>query len=222
MAGSLVDPGWPASSPRPHDLLEVHPERLISGARKYSAVPEWVAQHLRTTPFVVVRCGPAANQNIPIGVRGATRNQRWAAHCQPEVVKRAISPTELRSRMATRSRGEAIPALRSLYFLENRWIDLDRPWGPGGSVGFELATGRSVATPESDLDIVIYAERPMTADKAKVLCAGAMDLPAAIDIRVETPQAGFSLREYAYASPAPILLRTPRGAMLGGDPWTRI
>ena len=85
--------------------------------------------------------------------------------------------------------------------------------------GFELATGRSVATPESDLDIVIYAERPMTADKAKVLCAGAMDLPAAIDIRVETPQAGFSLREYAYASPAPILLRTPVGAMLLSHPW---
>jgi phosphoribosyl-dephospho-CoA transferase len=117
------------------------------------------------------------------------------------------------------SRGEDIPALRSLYVLENRWIDLDRPWGPRGSVGFELATGSRVATPESDLDIVIYAEYPMTADEAKVLCAGAMNLPAAIDIRVETLRSGFSLREYACASPVPILLRTPGGAMLGRDPW---
>jgi phosphoribosyl-dephospho-CoA transferase len=210
---------------RPHDLLEVDPERLISGARlarKYSFVPEWVGQQLRTIPFVVIRRGPATNQNIPIGIRGPERNQRWAAHCQRKVVENVISPPQLRSSMISEPRGEAIPALRALYVLENRWIDLDRPWGPVGSVGFELATGSSVATPESDLDIVIYAERPMTAHEANVLCAGAMNLPAAIDIRVETPQAGFSLREYACASPAPILLRTPHGAVLGSDPWSRI
>ena len=45
-------------------------------------------------------------------------------------------------------------------------------------MGFELATGSHVVKPESDLDIVIYAERRMTADEAKLLCARAMDLPA--------------------------------------------
>jgi phosphoribosyl-dephospho-CoA transferase len=93
------------------------------------------------------------------------------------------------------------------------------PWGPGGSVGFELASGRHVATPESDLDIVIYAERRMTAEEAKSLCDRAMNLPAVVDIRVETPVCGFSLKEFADRSPAAILLRVPRGIVLAKDPW---
>ena len=50
-----------------------------------------------------------------------------------------------------------IPALRALSLLTQRWKALDSAWGPGGSVGFELATGRHVVTPQSDLDVVIYA-----------------------------------------------------------------
>jgi len=98
-------------------------------------------------------------------------------------------------------------------------MDLDHPWGPGGSIGFELATGSHVVKPESDLDIVIYAERRMTADEAKSLCARAMDLPATVDIRMETPVLGFSLREFASQSPAAILLRAPSGVILGRNPW---
>jgi phosphoribosyl-dephospho-CoA transferase len=86
-------------------------------------------------------------------------------------------------------------------------------------VGFELATGSHVATPGSDLDIVIYAENRMMADEAKLLCARAMNLPATVDIRVETPVCGFSLREFASESPAAILMRAPNGIMLGTDPW---
>jgi phosphoribosyl-dephospho-CoA transferase len=96
----------------------------------------------------------------------------------------------------------------------------DLPWGPGGSVGFELATGRHAAKPESDLDTVLYSERRMTAEEAKSLCHRAMDLPAVVDIRVETPVCGFSLIEYARAESAPILLRTPSGHLLGDDPWS--
>jgi len=117
------------------------------------------------------------------------------------------------------SRADAVPALRALRLLESRWLGLDHPWGPGGSVGFEIATGRHVAKRDSDLDIVIYAARPMRAYEAKVLCASTMDFPAAVDIRVETPVCGFSLWEYARDSPAAILLRTQGGPVLGEDPW---
>jgi phosphoribosyl-dephospho-CoA transferase len=98
-------------------------------------------------------------------------------------------------------------------------MDLDHPWGPGGSIGFELATGSHVVKPESDLDIVIYAENRMMTDEAKFLCACAMNLPATVDIRVETPVCGFSLREFASESPAAFLMRTPNGTILGTDPW---
>jgi hypothetical protein len=114
-----------------------------------------------------------------------------------------------------------VPALRSVPFLAERWRDVGIPWGPGGSVGFELATGREVVRPQSDLDIVMYAERRMTPDEARHLLDSAQGLPAAVDIRVETPVCGFSLLEYARRTPEPILLRTVAGAVLGDDPWDR-
>ena len=113
------------------------------------------------------------------------------------------------------------PAFRALHLLKSRWKNQALVWGPGGSVGFELATGIQVVRPESDLDIVVYADRPMMADEAKGLCDRAMNLAVAVDIRVETPVCGFSLREYASHTPAPILLRAPVGVRLGSDPWGR-
>jgi phosphoribosyl-dephospho-CoA transferase len=98
-------------------------------------------------------------------------------------------------------------------------MDLDHPWGPGGSVGFELATGSHVVNSESDLDIVIHAEGKITREDARSLYARTINLPVALDIRVETRACGFSLTEYATAGSARILLRTPDGLDLGNDPW---
>jgi phosphoribosyl-dephospho-CoA transferase len=204
---------------RPHYLLAVDPKQLIESVYKYSSVPEWVEEQIRTTPFVVVRRGLAKGQEIPIGIRGKKRNQRWAASCHPKLVKSIITPSQLLTRPIRTSRADATPALRTLDFLKDRWMDLDRPWGPQGSVGFELATGSHMATLRSDLDIVIYAENRMMADEANSLCARAINLPVTVDIRVETPACGFSLREFASESPAAILMRAPNGIMLGADPW---
>jgi phosphoribosyl-dephospho-CoA transferase len=204
---------------QPHYLMAVDPKRLIEAVYKYSSVPEWVEEQVRTTPFVVVRRGRATRHEIPIGVRGKERNQRWAASCHPKLVKSIITPSQLLTRPIPTSRVNARHALRTLDLLKERWMGLDRPWGPGGSVGFELATGRHAVNPESDLDIVLYATKRVTADEAKSLCARAMDLPAVVDIRVETPLFGFSLREFASESPAAILLRAPNELMLGMDPW---
>ena len=204
---------------QPHYLLAVDPKQLIEAVYKYSSVPEWVEEQVQTTPFVVVRRGLATGREIPIGVRGKERDQRWAASCHPKLVKSIITPSQLLTRPISTSRVNATPALRTLDLLKERWIDLDRPWGPGGSIGFELATGTHVVKPESDLDIVIYATRRITADEAKSLCARAKDLPAVVDIRVETPVFGFSLWEFASESPAAILMRAPNEVMLGTDPW---
>jgi phosphoribosyl-dephospho-CoA transferase len=204
-------------SARTHDLLEIDPNHLISA---HASAPEWVEECLRKSPFVVVRRCRATEQEIPVGVRGAQRNQRWAAFCHPKFVKRILTPSQLLRRTVPILRANAIPALRALNVLKDRWRDLDRPWGPGGSVGFELATGNLVAKPGSDLDIVIYADRRMTADEAKSFYANTIELPAVADIRVETPVCSFSLTEYAQAGPAAILLRTPVGHVLGNDPWS--
>jgi phosphoribosyl-dephospho-CoA transferase len=203
-------------SVRTHDLLEVDANHLISSQ---ASAPQWAEEALAKSPLVVVRHGLARGRKIPIGVRGTERNQRWAAFCHPKLVKNILTPSQLLSRTIPTSRADAIPAFRALNFLEDRWMGLALTWGPGGSVGFELASGRHAAKQQSDLDIVIYAERPMASDEATSLCDCTMNLPAVVDIRVETPACGFSLREFASRSPAAILLRTPSGTVLGKDPW---
>jgi phosphoribosyl-dephospho-CoA transferase len=205
-----------AHSVRTHDLLEIDANMFVSGT---ASAPEWVEEVLRKSPFVVVRRGRATDQEIPIGVRGAERNQRWPAFCHPTCVKRILTPPQLLTRPVPTLRADATPALRALNVLKDRWMDLDHSWGPGGSVGFELATGRHVVKPESDLDIVIYAEGKITRVDARLLYARTMNLSVAVDIRVETLACGFSLTEYAREGSASILLRTPDGLELGNDPW---
>ena len=202
---------------RTQDLLEVEPERFLS---LHAFVPEWVEEGLRRVPFLVVRRGLIADHTIPVGVRGPERNQRWAAFCERGLVKSITTPPELLKRTVPAFRADSVPAFSSLSLLKDRWAGFDRLWGPGGSVGFELATGSHVAKPESDLDIVIYADEPITTDEAKSLCAFASGLPATVDIRVETQICGFSLKEYASRGSAPVLLRTPYGVELGSIPWT--
>jgi phosphoribosyl-dephospho-CoA transferase len=203
-------------SVRTHDLLEIDARQFLSA---HAFVPEWAEQSLRGVPFVVVRRGLCTERNIPIGVRGVERNQRWAALCPSKGVKRVITPSQLLGREVTEVRADAVPALRSLELLEARWMKLDHAWGPSGSVGFELATGTPAAKQKSDLDIVIHAEKRMTTEEAMFLCESAKGLPAVIDIRVETPFCGFALQEYAHQALAPILLRTLSGFMFGSDPW---
>ena len=204
-----------AHSVRTHDLLEIDASVFIPGN---VSAPEWVDEVLRKSPFVVRR-GRATDQEIPIGVRGAERNQRCPAFCHPTSVKTILTPPQLLTRTVPTLRADATPALRALKVLKDRWMDLDHPWGPGGSVGFELATGRHVVKPESDLDVVIYAEGKITRE-ARSLQARTMNLLVAVDIRVETLGCGFSLIEYARGGPAGALLRTPAGLELGNDPWS--
>ena len=228
---------------RIHDFLEIDAERFLQAN---SSVPAWAAESLRQTPFVVVRRGPVSDQEISIGVRGAYRNERWAGGCHPGLVNEILTPQTLLGRAPALdvtprcavaacwrdarswpgaialSRGTASQpqlTLRALSLLTQRWKALDSPWGPGGSVGFELATRRHIVTPQSDLDVVIYAHERMTVNEARLLRDSTQGLPAPVDIRVETPTCGFSLVEYASRAPAPILLRAASGALLGADPW---
>ena len=206
-----------AHSVRTHDLLEIDANVFVS---ENASAPEWVEKILQESPFVVVRRGRARDLEIPIGVRGAERNQRWAAFCHPTWLKRILTPPQLLTRTIPALRVDSAPALRALQVLKDRWMDLDHPWGPGGSVGFELATGRHVVKPESDLDVVIYAEGKITREEARALHARTMNLSVAVDIRVETLACGFSLIEYSREDPAGILMRTPDGLVLGNDPWS--
>lgn len=131
-------------------------------------------------------------------------------------MRQIVRPEEL---VRTSSDLGRTPAIRALQEMSEQWAHLALPWGPGGSVGFELASGRKVTTEASDLDLVIRAQQRITVQESRFLLDRTQGLEAKVDVRVETPVCGFALEEYASASSAKILLRYPDGARLGEDPW---
>ena len=206
---------------RAHDLLELQSPESI---HDLASAPTWVYESLSACPYVVVRRKPSSANGIAIGVRGRSRDQRWPGFASPNRIKTMISPFELRVRTTIGTtikpeRLEAIPALRYLQMLEKAWCDLDLKWGPGGSIGFELASQVEVATPASDLDIVLFAPVPFDGDYARSLQASVRQIAPGIDVLVETPQCGFSLDEFADSEGRPLLLRCLDKPRMAIDPW---
>jgi phosphoribosyl-dephospho-CoA transferase len=143
----------PDYKPRVHDLLVLKPG---SSAEVEAANPEWVRAALIQSRFVVARREAAPPGMIAVGVRGPSRDQRWAGFVTNQEVHQVIGPGVLGSQNANIAR-RSLPAIEALRYAEERLRPLTLEWGPVGSVGYELATGLSVAKLESDLDLVIYA-----------------------------------------------------------------
>jgi phosphoribosyl-dephospho-CoA transferase len=120
--------------------------------------------------------------------------------------------------MACRTR-IAVPALAALFWIEGQLDRSELDWGPVGSVGFELATGKQVVTATSDLDLALFAQKRFTRDAAHDLWGVMSAAPAKVDVRVETPYCGFSLEEYAREGTEQVLVRLPASRKLAEDPW---
>jgi hypothetical protein len=93
------------------------------------------------------------------------------------------------------------------------------PVGPGGSTGFELASGSPTVTETSDLDIVIRAPEPFDRAFARSICIQLEGALARVDVLVEAPSCGFSLDEYAHSQLDKVLVRTRTGRIVAEDPW---
>lgn len=209
-------PGSPAPT---HDLIRLRkPIALTVNA----PVPSWVEPALRRTPWVVVRRGYVRDGMMPVGVRGLTRQQRFAAFLAVAEIGNRLSPEDLTvSRYAIeQKRRDAVPALAALARVAPILARRGHRWGPGGSVGFELAAGVSTATLSSDLDVILRQDRRLEPNEAFDLRAALAEAaaPARIDVMLETPRGGVSLADLA-AMPAQVLVRTPDGARLAADPW---
>jgi phosphoribosyl-dephospho-CoA transferase len=105
-----------------------------------------------------------------------------------------------------------------LSYLESHLAGLDMSWGPGGSVGYELASGIPAVRADSDLDFVLFAPRQFDIAEAQDLWRMISSAPGKVDAVVETPCCGFSLEEFATNLHRKILLRTSEGRVLGSDP----
>jgi phosphoribosyl-dephospho-CoA transferase len=200
-----------AVTARPHDLLLV--ESIALGA----VPPAWASASLAACPWGVVRRAPHSAGLVPIGVRGAARWQRHATVIPADAVIRSVPPEELRERRPR------VPLLATTLSNVARRLaaelDGDVVWGPTGSVGFELASGRPVTHPGSDLDLLIRTPSRLERAQAARLAAAFADLPGKVDCQLETPCGGVSLIEWAGAV-GPVMARTDHGPELVNDPWT--
>jgi phosphoribosyl-dephospho-CoA transferase len=209
--------GGPATT---HDLIRL---RQLISLTTDASVPAWVEPALLRTPWVVVRRGHVRGGMIPVGVRGLARSQRFAAFVSVDKIAGRLSPEDLTvsSHDIEQKRKEAAPALAALARVASILASRGHRWGPGGSVGFEIATGVATATSSSDLDLILWRDQRLRPDEAIDLRAVLAEAaaPARVDVLLETPLGGVSLLEIA-AMPARLLVRTPDGPRLSADPWT--
>jgi phosphoribosyl-dephospho-CoA transferase len=199
-----------------HDLILLRTESAVISTQSDPACP-YLNPNQR--PWVVVRRGRIADGLIPVGVRGAQRHERCARFTRLSDVAEALRPDQLRLRLAEDLR-RSLPAFRTLSYLESHLVGLDMSWGPGGSVGYELASGIPTVRTDSDLDLILFAPRKLDIVEAQDLWRMISSAPGKVDALVETPCCGFSLEEFATTSRRKILLRTNEGRVLGANPWS--
>jgi len=192
--------------PRPHDLL------LVSDAVVTGAAPPWVHAALQATPWAVVRRGSAPPDHVAIGVRGPDRSHRHATTVACGRIRRIATPETLAQLVPPQ---RDVPAIVALHRIRTRMQTLGLPWGPTGSVGFELASGVPTATPDSDLDLVIRVDDLSAPTLGRLTNAHNMfeRLPTRVDCQVELPGGAVALAELL-SGQSDVLARTCAGPRL--------
>ncbi|MDR5823538.1 malonate decarboxylase holo-ACP synthase [Caballeronia sp. LZ043] len=203
-------------APRPHDLL-----RLTPDAPPFEGAPGWVAAALARAPFVVVRRAPPLGGKLAVGVRGSVRGERFGTWLDVGWIEAKFTPEDLRTCEPEPAR-RALPAFTLMRGIAGMLDDRALRWGPAGSAGFELASGVPAITPASDLDLILRADTPLPRDDASALfdalSQAAQRYGTRIDVQIETPEAAFSLAEYARPQ-LRVMLRHAAGPRLVDDPW---
>ena len=195
--------------PCPHDLLwGLTPAQLRADA------PGWARQVLAAGQPVVVRRALVANGQVAVGVRGASREQRYATTLELSRVLRRMSPEQLIERLPA----GGLPAFRALALLKPFLDELGLVWGVTGSVGYQLATGAEAVRVDSDLDLLLRTPQPLSRQMAGELQRLLDETSCRVDMQLETPSGGIALREWAGGS-ARVLLKCATGARLIEDPW---
>ena len=202
--------------PRVHDLLRLRSPALLTGAEG-EVRPAWFDPGPTAPVWVVVRRAEAGAGVVAVGVRGASRNERWAATTPETAVVERTPPA-----LVPRRRGRGLPAVAALAAVgpvaDQEWPGA---WGPAGSVGYELVTGCPVVNAASDLDLVLHADVPP--DRSTVSrTLGELRRRAGrvrVDLLIETPVGGFAADEWLSEPPRPLALRTRHGPVLTHDPW---
>jgi phosphoribosyl-dephospho-CoA transferase len=193
------------SRPRPHDLL-----RIASVTQLSNRGPAWVTPALRDAPWVVVRRARCAPGYLPVGIRGPSRSHRHATLIENACVTEVLSPAELVDQVDLLPDLPVTDALRRAAAL---LAPTGLRWGPGGSVGFSLATGVFAVTPTSDLDLVLTADDVPRLAMLAGLREALRELPARVDCQLDLPIGGVALDDLLGPTEQ-VLVRTNDGPSL--------
>jgi phosphoribosyl-dephospho-CoA transferase len=196
---------------QPHDLLWGMPVAALP-----ADAPAWVSEVVGLGQPVVVRRAKVAEGWVAVGVRGRSRDQRFATVMKLSDVTRCIKPEQLVDAV---DHSEADwPASRALKHIRPVLDAMHLPWGVAGSAGFELATGIKVLHPDSDLDLILRADHFLSRQQAAELLNALEGAACRIDLQVQTPFGAVALREWA-GSARQVLLKANEGARLVSNPW---
>ncbi|WP_296259849.1 MULTISPECIES: malonate decarboxylase holo-ACP synthase [unclassified Pseudomonas] len=196
---------------QPHDLLWGMPVAAVP-----ADAPAWVCEVITLGHPVVVRRARVAQGWIAVGVRGHSRDQRFATRMRMADITRRVQPEHLIE--ALDNVAAHWPALRALRQRCSLMNALGLPWGVAGGVGFELATGIQVLHQDSDLDLVLRTERFFSRERSADLVKALDNALCRIDLQLQTPAGAVALREWAGAA-RKVLLKADDGARLVDNPW---
>jgi phosphoribosyl-dephospho-CoA transferase len=196
---------------RPHDLLWGLPLAALP-----VDAPDWVREVIRLGHPVVVRRAQVAAGWVAVGVRGSSRDQRYATLMQLKDITRRLSPEQLVS--AVDNAIQDWPALHALRQVRPVLDSLGLPWGVAGSVGFELASGVPVLHQDSDLDLILRTEDALSREQSAAWVKALDAAVCRIDLQLQTPVGAVALREWAGTSKS-VLLKADDGARLVSNPW---
>jgi phosphoribosyl-dephospho-CoA transferase len=194
---------------QPHDLLWGLPVAALP-----ADAPAWVAEVIGLGHPVVVRRARVADDCVAVGVRGTTRDQRFALVIKRADITRRVQPEQLIDVVTDL----AWPALEALRQVHPVMQTLGLPWGVAGSAGFELATGVPVLHQASDLDLILRTPQFFSREQAAQLVETLDCAICRIDLQLQTPFGAVALREWA-SQARQVLLKADDGARLVSDPW---
>ncbi|MEN4752131.1 malonate decarboxylase holo-ACP synthase [Pseudomonas sp. Ps21-P2] len=193
----------------PHDLLWGLPTAALP-----IDAPAWAFEAIGLGYPVVVRRARVGPGLVAVGVRGQSRDQRYATHMKLDDVQRRVRPEALIDMTADAD----WPALRALQQIRPVMDALGLPWGVAGGAGFELASGVAVLHADSDLDLILRTPELFDRQHAGRLVDQLASAVCRIDLQLQTPFGAVALREWAGPS-RQVLLKAEDGARLVDNPW---
>ena len=199
---------------RPHDLLWIAEDSELFSEPQ----PVWVRDTLRRMPVAVVRRAEAPAGFAAVGIRGRSRELRFATFVKLRHVKNLQTPESLASERGWHESLAAIPPhLREALTLFNELSVRQKfVWGPVGSVGYQLATGLPVTTGESDVDVLIRCQVPPAPSMLSALRNVARKSMNRLDVILEGPPGAVALEELHSRD---VLLKTSRGPRIAAFTW---